>query len=560
MDRHSRAILAKGIKLDKQYKNIVDYTETQMVNLCLANKVYEANNCSIIKNNESVELDVNFTVALQANYIAFENPNYGNKWFFAFIDRVEYISDNATRIYFSVDELSTWRDYWDIKPTFVVREHVNDDTIGLHTVGEGLDLGDYSIVDLQHSVLSNNWYIVFAVTKFPDVLQRMGDNGRVKGDIGYIGGVFSSLKYFAVNTFANAQRILDLFTSDASVGIDAIKNMYMIPKECVNILTSLPTQYVYDGGVVELLPLFNYFESDSFYFQEPSILAGGYEPKNNKLFTYPFSYFYVTNNCGMTVDFRYEDFPTETHDGVTAKTITYTKYIVPSTSVSAKLVFDKYKNYTSTVDYTTKLNAYGVTFGKVPVCAWDNDIYTNWLTQNGTNVALDLLKAGTGIAIGAVAGMASGGLGALAIGASVTAGVNTIMGAVQKDVEMSKIPPQAQGDVNTGDYNFCFNRNIISFYKMSIRSEYASIIDNFFNLKGYKINSVKVPNETGRTYWNYVQIASESVIGTTKNTISVPTSSMDVINNAYRAGVTIWHDHANIGNYSLNNTIVTPTP
>lgn len=36
----------------------------------------------------------------------------------------------------------------------------------------------------------------------------------------------------------------------------------------------------------------------------------------------------------------------------------------------------------------------------------------------------------------------------------------------------------------------------------------------------------------------------------------VPSKYMDIINNACRRGVTIWHNHDNIGNYNLDNTIV----
>ena len=31
---------------------------------------------------------------------------------------------------------------------------------------------------------------------------------------------------------------------------------------------------------------------------------------------------------------------------------------------------------------------------------------------------------------------------------------------------------------------------------------------------------------------------------------------MDTINNACRRGVTTWHNHANVGNYALDNIIV----
>lgn len=69
---------------------------------------------------------------------------------------------------------------------------------------------------------------------------------------------------------------------------------------------------------------------------------------------------------------------------------------------------------------------------------------------------------------------------------------------------------------------------------------------------GYKINETKIPNITGRTYWNYVEIGSSEEIGHG----NLPNKYLEEINNIFRKGVTIWHNHANIGNYSLNNTIV----
>lgn len=70
---------------------------------------------------------------------------------------------------------------------------------------------------------------------------------------------------------------------------------------------------------------------------------------------------------------------------------------------------------------------------------------------------------------------------------------------------------------------------------------------------GYKTNRVKTPNITGRTYWNYVEIDSHDDIGNG----NVPNNYMEIINNIARKGVTIWHNHANIGNFSLSNSIVT---
>ena len=70
------------------------------------------------------------------------------------------------------------------------------------------------------------------------------------------------------------------------------------------------------------------------------------------------------------------------------------------------------------------------------------------------------------------------------------------------------------------------------------------------------IRLIQVPNQTGRPYYNYVQIANDSDIGyPSSNLYGIPADDMDEINNIYRRGVTIWHNHANLGDYSLDNTI-----
>ena len=68
---------------------------------------------------------------------------------------------------------------------------------------------------------------------------------------------------------------------------------------------------------------------------------------------------------------------------------------------------------------------------------------------------------------------------------------------------------------------------------------------------GYAVKSLAIPNITGRRYWNYVEKGANEEIGYGE----VPSKFMDTINNVCRRGVTIWHNHANVGNYNLNNTI-----
>ena len=138
----------------------------------------------------------------------------------------------------------------------------------------------------------------------------------------------------------------------------------------------------------------------------------------------------------------------------------------------------------------------------------------------------------------------------------ISSGVDDIIDTMASDYQHSKLPATYHGNVNAGDFITASGKNGFYFYKMSIKEEFAKSIDDFFTKFGYKVNSLKVPNFTGRKYFNYVQIGKGEIIGLSNNQINIPESSMDIINAVFRKGTTIWHNHDNIGNYNLNNNII----
>ena len=139
---NSKILLVKNIHIDRQYTNVLSYSEAQMLELCQANLVAQADNYSFLRPTGSIMAGFTYSQCLQANYIAFQNPDYSNKWFFAWIDDVIYKGDKNTEITFTVDAWSTWFDKWQKKTCFINRQHTNDDTIGLHTIPENLDVGE----------------------------------------------------------------------------------------------------------------------------------------------------------------------------------------------------------------------------------------------------------------------------------------------------------------------------------------------------------------------------------------------------------------------------------
>ena len=325
----------------------------------------------------------------------------------------------------------------------------------------------------------------------------------------------------------------------------------MIPRNLVNYISN--PSGVIGRGVnplnVAIYPLFTSKTESGFYLEQPSVLAENYSPVNKKLLSYPFSYFYVTNKCGEDVTYRYEDFPRV--NGV--RRMTYKKAYVPSASVSAKLYFTNYKSHAEDTTYGSRLYNYGVNFGKVPVCAWTTDYYTNWLTQNGVNVAMNTASGLGSAAFGAYSGALTAVnplVGGLAMAGGALSAASTIGSTIGEMHKASELPWQAQGDLNMGDLMYAYTRNSISFYFMSVRPEFARIADNYFSAYGYKVNQVKLPNITGRRNWNYVKTIGCYIQA------DIPQEDLQTIKDMFDRGVTFWHNASTFGDYSQNNDII----
>lgn len=130
IDNTSKIMLVKNINIDKDYNNVLSYSENDMLKLCRNNLVEMREDYSFIRSSGGdINVDFSYSNCLISNYIAFQNPDYNNKWFFAWIDDVIYRNDNNVILKYTIDVWSTWFDYWQKKKCFINRQHVNDDTI-----------------------------------------------------------------------------------------------------------------------------------------------------------------------------------------------------------------------------------------------------------------------------------------------------------------------------------------------------------------------------------------------------------------------------------------------
>lgn len=555
--RNSKVILAKDINLDNSYANVLNYSVNDMLSLLTSQShvTYQADNYSFVRENDNqINIQAPYDVCLNSNYLAFQNTRYSNKWFFAFIKDVKYNSEKSTVITFEVDVFSTWFRDLSLKPVFVEREHVNDDTAGNYTLPEGLELGEFvqagTPVDLNN--YSTGTYICIQASELIEEV----DYGDV--DDKTINGIYQGCYFMIFTEPIYASNMIEIY--DRVGKGEAIVSVFLVPKAFAigNVTTAIAGSYTDSEGTINFTFLtpnsyntYNTLVADATFNRNTTI--DGYTPKNKKLLTYPYNYFNLSNNAGVSVPFRYEDFSSGTpHFKIVGD-------LSPGCSIKCVPL-----NYKKVTDTSTSMNSfdYGIVAGKFPVCSWNSDAYTNWLTQNGVNntistitsvgqIALGMGLMATGV--GAIAGAgAMLGFGTIAGASTIGSGVNGILDQVKQRTQASFMPDQAKGNTNCGDITYSANKNVFTCYKMCVRSEIAHVIDDYFTRFGYQINRVKTPNVSGRTYWNYVKIGTGEDIGNG----TIPNKFKDTLNQIFRNGTTIWHSHDNIGNFALNNTIV----
>ena len=536
---NSKIILCKGIKLDRNYVNVLSYDENQMLDLCITNKISTAENFTFIERNKKIRVPFHYSECVMANYIAFQNPDYSNKWFFAFVENIEYKGNMNTEISFKIDSWSTWFSDWTKKPCFVEREHVSDDTIGLHTIPENIDVGEvietFESYDESYDDTYGFWvaiessYLIYPNSTETSFIKGIQFSGVSVYNKCIFGNKIFLFKILTISDFLNVSRFVNRTNKDGHIA--DIRNMWIVPNAVVvaSDLTEI-TASVKENDVDVNFTYYNVGDNITTKKFNTTINKvhnfTGLTIKNNKCFVYPYNYLLVTNNQGNENIYKYEDFSTTN--------CVFENALALSVGISGRLIPKNYKGMTYANDESIPL-------AKYPTCAWSSDAYTNWLTLNAVNIPTKIVSD----VVSSAVSFGNGNAGNLMSNAGEIA---SLIGGFRQ----ASLLPNIEGGQNTGDVAWSNQQIKFIFRGFRAKNEYITTIDDYFTRFGYKINKLKIPNITGRTYWNYVEIGNTESIGFG----DVPVNFMDEINNACRNGVTIWHNHDNIGNFNLDNSIV----
>ena len=478
--------------------------------------------------------------AAGCNYVMYKNAAYSNRWFYAFIESMEYINDGRTDVKIRTDCVQTWMFDITVKPSFVEREHAASDELGEHTIPEGLELGEYTANMHAKAEYGGAVYeesnIVIGVTKDPD-----GNN--VEGM--FYDGIYSGVRYYAfTNTDVINDTLHNFISQYDAEGIgESITCMFMAPKR---ISKPQDDHAVVGSNLVNYMWINYGGASEAVEYETIGMtthLLDGYVPRNAKLLSFPYRYLLLANNAGASVPLKYERFY-RYDDGVKynlAPSFKIEGVLTPGCSVR---IVPMYYNGIERNDEE------GISLGKYPILNWTSDVYTNWLTQNGVNIAISMASGVGQIVAGAAIAAGSGGLATAIGGGSIVGGVSQIASTLGQIHQQSFSAPQAKGNLNAGDVVTAANQNDFHFYDMTIKAEYARAIDEFFDMYGYKCHRVKVPEKAHRAAYWYTKTIDANIEG------DIPQEDLQAIKDCYNRGITFWKNASNFRDYSVANGIV----
>lgn len=124
----------------------------------------ESNDNSYLRHDGKIRYAGHIDNLINYNYCMYQNSNYSDKWFYAFISNMSYENENCTSISFQEDVWQTWQFDLIFKHSFVEREMINvaDDFPGSNLIPESLETGEHIIAEtFGHSLFDPVWCIAY---------------------------------------------------------------------------------------------------------------------------------------------------------------------------------------------------------------------------------------------------------------------------------------------------------------------------------------------------------------------------------------------------------------
>lgn len=497
-------------------------------------------NATYIREHDVITVGINADVldAAGVNYCRFINPQAGNFFRYCFIDQVEYVAPETSRLHIRIDAFVNNIGSINYNQCFVEREHVANDTRGLHTLPEDIPHENMVCNSVLYDMVSSisartenvfNSHYLAAIFMTEPVFTSEGNYD------GFIGGNANCAYIIAPEQVADLGKFVEYLTdinkANAIIGIiPLLRGLTDVTEVNIppDVATEIGTNKVYlisDGSNSETsLSIYSSFTT-----------LDGYTPHNNKLFTYPFNYMELESSSGQNAIIEYEKIGSTYNFNQT-----YSATLSPTLTVTP-------------VHYNGESNSIAkvVSFSQWSPIAYNIDTFSQWYAQNKNVVDMTLyMKAGNIVksGIGALGAKSYAQAGSSAIQVlDSTAGAMEWLASIK---DMQRRPDEMKGTL-CGNAALYAAKGGIKILDMCIKAEYAELIDRYFDMFGYNVSLNKTPQVSSRVHYNYCKTIGSNVYG------AIAEDQKEMIDRLFNDGITVWHmsSGATYGVYDTSNSI-----
>lgn len=167
--------LLKDIKLDHSYTNTMDFSnKEEQYNFFFSKKAFEVLEGTYQRKTIGVvRVPFLYDDIATCNYIMWQNANYSDKWYYAFILEIKYINPNLSEIIYDLDVIQTYMFDIEWKPSQIERDmgkrktSLTNKPVVINREIEDLDYGsDYNLIyEKEIQQLDNVGFVVIGVTR-----------------------------------------------------------------------------------------------------------------------------------------------------------------------------------------------------------------------------------------------------------------------------------------------------------------------------------------------------------------------------------------------------------
>lgn len=572
---NSQVWFCSNIPFDMGYRHTKLYSsKSEQFTDISGNSIFTVANCSYFRDSKRIRVTIPMAIAYTVNYIIYKNTNFENKYFYAFVTSCNYVNNEVCEFTFEIDVIQTWMFDYEIRPSFVVRQHIANDAIGASLTEESFEIGDPIVAKSFADPNSRNFKICVLTSFKATYDSATGKYTYTTAEGKYYGKTYSGLEMNFFGTDQSANGFIKSVVEDGKS--DGIVAIFMCPE----MMVDNPTQVSKIG--INLYPFNEVDQPTAANTYYESNLFQGYVPKNKKLYQYPYRFVKVLNGRGGAAVYKWENSGSKSPEG--KNMFNFRLYAGGSSNPEMILA----PTYNGEVSVLNPSPSYSLTNGGCVQCSWSSDAYKAWLAQNqgqlqymDTHRTLTLARGVVDTFLGGNATDASwsypstSGLDKLSGGDfvpvfnpskpvgssnSVRTAANTLIDwadqiarktAILKDHEV--LPPEAHIATTAGQLAQDSGKSGFTIQCCCIRKEYAQIIDDYFDMFGYSVNKVvQTINRHTRQHFNYIKTMGCLIKGT------LPGEDKYRIEKIYDNGITFWHTNLDlIGNYSLENGSVT---